>query len=71
MPLIGSIDKARADRIMQTLLVGIGDARARTAILDITGVAVVDTLVADGLLRAARAARLLGAEVILTGSAPT
>lgn len=70
MPLIGSIDGARAQRIIDTLLQGISDTRARTAILDITGVAVVDTEVANALLRAARAVRLLGAEVILTGIRP-
>ncbi|WAS93562.1 STAS domain-containing protein [Nannocystis punicea] len=70
MPLIGSIDAARAQRIIDTLLSGISEARASTAILDITGVAVVDTQVADALLRAARSVRLLGAEVILTGIRP-
>lgn len=70
MPLIGSVDPARAQRIIDTLLSGISEARASTAILDITGVAVVDTQVADALLKAARAVRLLGAEVILTGIRP-
>ena len=70
MPLIGSIDGARAQRIMENLLSGMLEMRARTAILDITGVATVDTQVADALLRAARAVRLLGADVILTGMRP-
>jgi rsbT co-antagonist protein RsbR len=67
MPLIGSIDDARAQRIMETLLEGIGAYQAETAILDITGVKVVDTQVASALLRTARAVQLLGAQVVLTG----
>ncbi len=67
MPLIGALDAQRAQQATATLLSGITARRARVAILDITGVSVVDSRVADGLLRAARAVELLGAEVVLTG----
>jgi rsbT co-antagonist protein RsbR len=67
MPLIGSIDSGRAERVMDTLLHGISASSARFAILDITGVPTVDTRVADTLLKAARGAQLLGAQVVLTG----
>ncbi|WP_437960580.1 PAS domain-containing protein [Sorangium sp. So ce119] len=70
MPLIGSIDRARAERVVETLLQGISASGARTAILDITGVPTVDTQVADALLKAARGVQLLGAEVVLTGIRP-
>ncbi|HEU5089813.1 MAG TPA: STAS domain-containing protein, partial [Roseiflexaceae bacterium] len=67
MPLVGAIDSARAQMIMETLLEGIGTLQADVAILDITGVKVVDTQVASALIRAAQAAQLLGARVMLTG----
>jgi rsbT co-antagonist protein RsbR len=70
MPVVGSIDSLRADQILETLLEGIIKHRAHTAILDITGVRVVDVQVASGLVSAARAARLLGARVLLTGIRP-
>jgi rsbT co-antagonist protein RsbR len=67
LPLVGSIDSRRAQQVLEVLLEGISTYQAETAILDITGVRVVDTQVADGLLRAARAAKLLGATVYLSG----
>ncbi|NNJ10454.1 PAS domain S-box protein [Chloroflexales bacterium ZM16-3] len=70
MPLIGNIDTMRAQLVIETLLEGVAETRARTAILDITGVQVVDTQVANALLRAAQAVRLLGAQVIITGIRP-
>jgi rsbT co-antagonist protein RsbR len=70
MPLIGAMDSRRAQQVVETLLEGIGSCRAGVAILDITGVPVVDTQVADTLLRAAQAVKLLGARVILTGIRP-
>lgn len=70
MPLIGSIDSARAAQVMETLLEGVNEHRARLAILDITGLPVVDSQVANALLHAAQAVKLLGAEVVLTGIGP-
>jgi PAS domain S-box-containing protein len=70
MPLIGGVDSQRAQRVMETLLKGIEQHRARVAILDITGVPIVDTQVATGLIRAAQAVKLLGAQIVLTGIRP-
>jgi PAS domain S-box-containing protein len=70
MPLIGRIDSRRASQILETLLSGIQEQQAELAIIDITGVSVVDTQVAHALLQAARAVKLLGAQVILTGLRP-
>jgi anti-anti-sigma regulatory factor len=70
MPLIGAIDSRRAQQVIETLLEGITTHGANIAILDITGVTVVDTQVANALLRAAQAVRLLGARVVLTGIRP-
>jgi rsbT co-antagonist protein RsbR len=70
MPLIGSIDSRRAQQVLETLLHGITERHARIAILDITGVPIVDTHVAGALIRAAQAAQLLGAQVVLTGIRP-
>jgi rsbT co-antagonist protein RsbR len=70
MPLIGSIDSGRAQKVLETLLSGVAESRANRVILDITGVPVVDTQVANALLRAAQAVKLLGAQIILTGIRP-
>lgn len=70
LPLIGTIDSARAQGIMETVLKRVSDAEAQVMIIDIAGVAVVDTQVADHLLRAYAAVRLLGAATILTGISP-
>ncbi|EYF08728.1 PAS domain-containing protein [Chondromyces apiculatus] len=70
MPLIGMVDSRRAAQVMTTLLEGLGAHHARWAILDITGVGNINATVADALVRTARAARLLGVDVVLTGIRP-
>lgn len=70
MPLVGTIDSERAAQVLETLLAGIGARSVRVAILDITGVAVVDEQVAESLFRAAQAVRLLGAQMVLSGIRP-
>jgi rsbT co-antagonist protein RsbR len=67
MPLVGSIDSQRAMRIMEGLLAAIAERKAECVIIDITGVPVVDTQVAQYLIQSARASQLLGCEVALVG----
>ncbi|MBN1179566.1 MAG: PAS domain S-box protein [Anaerolineae bacterium] len=67
MPLIGSIDSLRARDITRALLVGIREHRARVVILDVTGVPIVDSGVANHLNKTIQAARLKGARTIVTG----
>lgn len=67
MPVVGSIDSTRARNITRTLLSGISQHRAKVVILDITGVDMVDTSVAGHLDKTIRAARLKGAQTIITG----
>lgn len=67
LPLIGAIDTQRAQQVMETVLVRVIDEKARVIIVDIAGVPVVDTAVADHLLKTTAAVRLVGAQTILTG----
>ena len=70
LPLIGNIDTQRATQVLEGLLNGIERYRARVVLIDVTGVPIVDTSVANHLLQAAQAARLLGAEAVLVGVRP-
>lgn len=69
-PIVGALDSERAQRVMDDLLAGVERERARVAIIDITGLAVVDTSVANALIQTSRAVQLLGAQPILVGIAP-
>lgn len=70
LPLIGTLDSARAQEVMENLLETILQRQAEVVIVDITGVGTVDTQVAQHLLRAAAAVRLMGAECIISGISP-
>lgn len=70
LPLIGTLDSARTQVVMQNLLEAIVAKSADLAIIDITGVPTVDTLVAQHLLKTVSAARLMGAECIISGVRP-
>jgi rsbT co-antagonist protein RsbR len=67
LPIVGSVDTARAQEMTEALLDTIVDTGAEVVLLDITGVPVVDTAVARHLLETVSAARLLGAEVMIVG----
>lgn len=70
VPLVGHLDSQRSAQFTDTLLLAIQQHRAETVIIDITGVDLVDTAVANHLLQAMRAAALLGTECVLVGIAP-
>jgi len=70
LPLVGAIDSFRAGQIMERLLTAIAERQSDIVIIDITGVPVIDTAVANYLLQTARAAQLIGAQVILVGIGP-
>jgi rsbT co-antagonist protein RsbR len=70
MPLIGTIDTDRAKLIMENLLEGVITHNSEVVLIDITGVPVVDTMVAHHIIQAAEAVRLIGAQCILVGIRP-
>lgn len=70
LPLIGTLDSERTQVVMENLLQSIVESGAAIAIIDITGVPTVDTLVAQHLLKTVAAARLMGAECIISGIRP-
>jgi len=70
LPMIGTLDSARTQVVMESLLQRIVETGAEVAIIDITGVPTVDTLVAQHLLKTVTAARLMGADCIISGIRP-
>jgi rsbT co-antagonist protein RsbR len=70
LPLIGTLDSARTQVVMENLLQRVVETGARIAIIDITGVPTVDTLVAQHLMKTVAATRLMGADCIISGIRP-
>jgi rsbT co-antagonist protein RsbR len=70
LPIIGTLDSARTQVVMESLLQKIVETGSDIAIIDITGVPTVDTLTAQHLLKTITAARLMGAECIISGIRP-
>ena len=67
LPIIGSLDTARARQLTEQLLAAIKSHRARVVVIDITGVATIDLTVANHLVQTVEASRLMGASAIITG----
>jgi len=70
-PIVGTLDSTRAQRFTARLLHDVADQHARLVVMDIAGVGIVDTAVAQAIIRTVQAVRLLGSVVVLTGIAPT
>jgi rsbT co-antagonist protein RsbR len=71
LPLVGTIDTQRAEQLMESVLLRVAEEQAQITIIDIAGVPVVDTRVAEHLLSTTEAVRLLGGQTILSGISPT
>lgn len=71
VPLIGTLDTARTQVVMENLLQAIQDHEALVAIIDITGVPTVDTAVAQHLMQTVNAVRLMGADCVISGVRPS
>lgn len=71
LPIIGTLDSTRAQQTMETLLEKIAQTGSTVAIIDITGVTTVDTLIAQNLIKTMTAARLMGASCIISGIGPS
>jgi len=70
VPLVGVMDSGRARQLIETLLAAIRDKRAHGVVVDVTGVPIVDTAVANTLVQVADAAMLMGTKVVITGISP-
>lgn len=70
LPVVGVVDSARSSQMTDVLLQAVADRRARCAIIDITGIEVMDTKTVDHFARMAKAVRLLGATCVITGVSP-
>jgi rsbT co-antagonist protein RsbR len=70
LPIIGTLDSARTQVVMESLLLKIVETESTIAILDISGVPAVDSLVAQHLIKTVAATRLMGAECIISGIRP-
>lgn len=70
LPLVGNLDAERMNRTSEALLAAVSAERAKVVLIDITGIAVIDTQVAGALLNAARSLKLLGAKAVLVGIRP-
>ena len=70
LPLIGTLDTRRTKDTMEKALTRLAEEKARVLIIDITGVPVIDTMVADHLVRLAAAVKMMGGECVITGISP-